>query len=231
MPEKLKAPEHLGIIPDGNRRWAEQNGLPVIEGHRRGYRTFRKIAPAAMDMGVKYVSAFGFSTENWERSEEEVTGLMSLLKWIAKKEVRSLDRENIRVRFAGSEEGLDSEIVGALRAAEEKTETNTRGQLILCINYGGQQEIVDAVRAIASEGLDPGQIDKKTIAEHMYVPDLPPVDLLIRTSGEQRMSNFMPWQASYAELMFPDKLWPDFTPEDLAGCINEFSERQRRFGG
>lgn len=230
MSETLKVPRHLGVIPDGNRRWAKENGKSTGKGHREGYRNVREIAGVAMDIGVEYFSVFGFSTENWNRPEKEVKGLMRLLKWIADTEVKNLDRENMRIRFSGSEERLDPAIVEALRSAEERTEDNTRGQLVMCINYGGQQEILDAVRAIVAEGHEPEEIDGETIASHMYVPDLPPVDLLIRTSGEQRMSNFMPWQAAYAELMFPDALWPDFTPENLTACFDEFAQRQRRFG-
>lgn len=229
MSEKLKVPKHIGIIPDGNRRWAKERHLPPIEGHRQGYRTARKIASSAMDRGVDYVSIYGFSTENWKRPPDEVTALMGLLKWIAKREVRTIDREDIRVRFAGREEGLDTDVVEALRDAEERTKDNQKGQLVMCINYGGQAEIADAVKAIAAEGIEPDDIDEETVASHLYLPDVPPVDMVIR-SGEQRMSNFMPWQAAYAELMFSDKLWPDFTPADLEVCIEDFSARQRRFG-
>lgn len=230
MSEKLKVPKHIGIIPDGNRRWARKRHLPAIEGHRQGYRTARNIASRAMDMGVDYVSIYGFSTENWKRPPEEVTALMGLLEWItAKKEIRSIDREDIRVRFAGREQGLDSSIVEALRDAEERTKDNQKGQLVMCINYGGRAEITDAMKAIAEEGIAPEDINEDTIANHLYLPDVPPADMVIR-SGEQRTSNFLPWQAAYAELMFSDKLWPDFTNDDLEGFIEDFSIRQRRFG-
>ncbi|HEX5798331.1 MAG TPA: polyprenyl diphosphate synthase [Candidatus Saccharimonadales bacterium] len=229
-PEILKVPKHLGIIPDGNRRWAKRRGLPVIEGHRQGYRNVRSIARHAMDMGVEYVSVFGFSTENWRRPPEEVTALMGLLEWIAKRETKSLDKEGIRVRFSGKEEGLQPSIVKALRSAEDRTAQNERGDLVMCINYSGQEEIVDALKSIMSDGVDPEEVNKSTIESHMYLPDLPDMDLLVRTSGEQRISDFMPWKAAHAEFASSPRLWPDFTTEDLVGCIAEYGQRDRRLG-
>lgn len=230
MSEKLKVPRHLGIIPDGNRRWARKKHLPTEEGHRRGYHNVREIVPAAFDRGVGHVSVYGFSTENGDRSPSEVSGLMKLLKWIAKREIKSIDSEDIKVRFAGHAEGLDPEIVKALRDAEDRTSGNTRGEMIMCINYGGRQEIVDALRFAVEQKVTPGEVNEGLVTQGMYASDLPDMDLLIRTGGEQRISNFMLWQAAYAELMFSDKLWPDFTISDLGVCLDEFAGRDRRFG-
>ncbi len=230
MAEKLKVPRHLGIIPDGNRRWARKRHLPTEEGHRRGYLNVREIVPAAFDRGVGHVSVYGFSTENGDRSPSEVTGLMKMLRWIAKKEIRSIDREDIKVSFAGNEAGLDDDIVKALREAEQRTAGNTRGEMVMCINYGGRQEIVDALRSAVERRVKPEEVTEELVAQSMYVPELPDMDLLVRTGGEQRISNFMLWQAPYTELMFSDKLWPDFTTADLGVCLDEFAGRDRRFG-
>lgn len=227
-----KVPIHIGIIPDGNRRWAEVHGLGSLEGHMEGYRKFKSIARMAMDRGVKYLSFYGFSTENWQRSEEEVNGLMSIIKKaISAHEINQLNKDNIRFRFAGSEEGLSEDIVKSFRKAEAKTANNSRGELIICINYGGRREITDAIRQIVKEGMSLDAIDEQAVAKHLYVPDAPDMDLLIRTSGEKRTSNFMPWQAAYAELMFFDKLWPDFNETDLNQALEEYGvKRERRFG-
>lgn len=230
MTEALKVPEHLGIIPDGNRRWAKKRHIPSIEGHRRGYNRLRELSALAMDMGIGWVSTYGFSEENFGRSEEEVAEFRGMLKQIAKRDVKSIDRDNIRLRFIGRRERFDDETVKLLQSAEELTEGNTHGNLVVCLGYNGQDEIVDAVRAIVDAGLKPEEIDRETLADHMYVPEMPDMDLLIRTSGEQRTSGFMPYQASYAELMFSDKLWPDFTADDLTACIEDFGQRDRRLG-
>lgn len=230
MAEIIKVPRHVAIIPDGNRRWAKDKGLPAIEGHRQGYRNIKKIVKKAVELGVEYVSVYAFSTENWSRSKQEVSSLMVLLKWAAKNELRNIEKEDLRIRFAGSEHGLDPDVLQAIRKLEERTKNNKAGQFIVCVNYGGQKEIIDAVQSIVAKGFKPDEIDEKVINEHLYLPDIPPVDLLIRTSSEKRLSNFMPWQSAYAELMFPDKLWPDFTADDLEDCINEYAERRRRFG-
>lgn len=223
-------PRHLGLVLDGNRRWAQQKGLRPFEGHRRGYLRLKKIALAAFDRNVEYVSAFVFSTENWKRSEEEVAYLMDLLKWVAVSEVNKLHKKNIRVIFLGREEELDSSILKAMRSAEKKTAKNTGGTLALCLNYGGQQEIADAVRKLIRRGVDADDITPELISKYLYGPSLPPLDLIIRTSGEQRLSGFMLWSAAYAEIKFVIKYWPAFTVKDLEAALVDYAGRKRRFG-
>lgn len=223
-------PVHLGLILDGNRRWAREQGKPTYEGHKAGYESLKVIGKAAIKRGVKYVSAYVFSTENWKRSAEEVDYLMKLLLWVAKNEVSELHKENIRVRFLGEKDRLSKDILNAIAKAEEKTKDNTAGTLALCLNYGGQQEIVHAVNELIKESDEKKSITKADIEQHLYAPDIPPVDLLIRTSGEQRISNFMLWRAAYSELLFVDKHWPAFSEHDLDDALAEFASRQRRFG-
>ena len=223
-------PTHLGLILDGNRRWAVAKGLPTFEGHKKGYENVKTIARAAFDYGVKYVSAFVFSTENWNRSKEEVDYLMKLLLWVAKNEVKNFDKDNVRVRFLGSKERLSAEIIKAIEAAEEKTKNNTKATLAFCLNYGGQQEIADAVKHIVNAKISVQDITPGTIGKYLYAPDIPPVDFAIRTSGEQRISNFMLWRMAYAELYFAQPTWPAFTVEDLKTALQDFATRKRRFG-
>jgi undecaprenyl diphosphate synthase len=223
-------PRHLGLILDGNRRWANERGLRPFEGHRRGYLRLKKIALAAFERDVEYVSAFVFSTENWKRSREEVAYLMDLIQWVATYELNALHRRNIRVIFIGSSKGLDERIIKTIRAAEAKTSSNTGGTLVLCFNYGGQQEMVDAAASLIRSGIPADQLTPELMARHMYGPSLPPLDLVIRTSGEQRLSGFMLWSAAYAEIKFILKYWPAFTVEDLEEALSEYGSRERRFG-
>jgi undecaprenyl diphosphate synthase len=223
-------PVHLGLILDGNRRWAKANGLPQMEGHRRGYENLQNIALEAINVGVKYVSAFVFSTYIWNRSKEEVSYLMKLLLWVAKTETKRLDKEGIRVRFAGSRSGVNKQILKAIDEAEEKTKDHTRGTVIFCFNYGGQNEIVDAARRLLRKKVNPDTLTSQMFADSLYVPSVPEVDLIVRTSGEYRLSGFMLWRAAYAELMFVDKHWPEFSKQDLAGVLKLYAKRQRRFG-
>jgi len=185
---------------------------------------------AAFDRGVKYVSAFVFSTENWSRSQEEVTYLMDLLDWVFRYELYKLDKKNIRVMFAGSTEGLSDKILQGIRRTVEKTADNTGGTLVLCLNYGGQKELTDAVSKIISSGAKASEVTSMMIADNLYLPDIPPIDFIIRTSGEQRLSGFMLWSAAYAELKFVLKHWPAFTVKDLEEALADYSKRQRRFG-
>jgi undecaprenyl diphosphate synthase len=222
-------PVHLGLILDGNRRWARENGLPQLEGHKKGYENLLTIGLAAIDKGVRYVSAFVFSTENWHRSKEEVSYLMNLLTWVATHEVGKLHAKNIRVRFLGSRQKLSKGILRAIDSAEEKTKNNSGGTLALCLNYGGKQELVDAFSAIIARG-DQNDITEQLISDNLYAPEIPAIDLLIRTSGEQRLSNFMLWRAAYSELLFVEKHWPAFTEDDLNSAFTIYSNRQRRFG-
>lgn len=223
-------PRHLGLILDGNRRWARQNGLPPLEGHRKGYQNLKTIAEAAIDRGVQYVSAYVFSTENWDRTKEEVNYLMGLLFWVATEEINTLHKKNIKVVMVGSEERLSPKTIKAIRGAEKKTAGNTGGTLALCLNYGGHQEIVDATKKIITEGIPAEKVTSELITQHLYEPEIPPVDLIVRTSGEQRLSNFMLWRAAYSELFFIEKHWPDFNETDLNMALAEFASRSRRFG-
>ena len=232
MSDKLSnnVPMHLGLILDGNRRWAKDQGKPTYDGHRAGYENLKVIGKAAIKRGVKYVSAYVFSTENWKRSAEEVDYLMKLLLWVAKNEVKELHEENIRIRFLGEKTRLSKDIIKAITNAEEKTKDNTAGTLALCLNYGGQQEIAHAMNEILAENGQIGSITVDDIEQHLYAPDIPPVDLLVRTSGEQRISNFMLWRIAYSELLFVDKHWPAFNVDDLDMALGEYARRQRRFG-
>lgn len=229
MSAKPVVPKHLGLILDGNRRWAKQQGIPKLEGHRKGYENLKVIGLAALEAGVKYVSAYVFSTENWNRSKKEVDYLMRLLQWVVTDEVDEFHKQNIRVRFAGSKAGLSTKIVQLIDKAEAKTRQNNRGELIMCLNYGGHQELVEAFNTLQKSGAKE-EVTKQDIEDALYVSDVPPLDLIIRTSGEQRLSNFMLWRSAYSELMFVEKHWPAFTPDDLSTCLNEYARRQRRFG-
>lgn len=231
MRAKEKLPVHIGLILDGNRRWARENGLETLEGHRKGYDALKDIATHLFDRGVEYVSAFIFSTENWSRSKEEVDYLMDLALWVAKEEAEEYHRRNIRVLFAGDKKGIKPEILEAISNTEKKTAKNTGGTAILCFNYGGHREIIEATREIIKENLRPDEIDEDLFAKHLYVPDVPPIDLIIRTSGEQRISNFMLWRAAYSELMFLNKHWPAITTDDMDAALENFASRERRFGG
>jgi undecaprenyl diphosphate synthase len=222
-------PVHLGLILDGNRRWARERGLPTLEGHKIGYENLKTIALAAIDRGVQYISAYVFSVENWNRSPHEVKYLMKLLKWVATHEVNNLNERGVRVRFAGSYDGLSQSIIKAIQNAEQLTEGNSRGTVVFCLNYGGHQEIVDAANSLITRGERELTVDMLTFA--MYASDVPPIDLVVRTSGEQRLSGFMLWRVSYAELYFSQKYWPDFSESDLDEALQDYSTRKRRFGG
>ncbi len=230
MSEKI-IPKHVGYIVDGNRRWAKQRGIPAYEGHLAGYSNLHEIAAATFELGVKYVSAYVFSTENWKRSQSEVGKLMDLVLKTLASDIPILQKNNIRLQVVGSRENLKPKIIQAIEKAEAETAGNTAGTLALCFNYGGQNEIVDAVKKIVQLGKKADEITAELIEENLYNPDIPPVDLIIRTSGEQRISNFMLWRAAYSELMFVEKMWPDLTKHDVEEMLEEFNNRSRRFGG
>lgn len=232
MPEKTDSvPKHLGLILDGNRRWAKDQGLPTLEGHKKGYENLKDIAKYAFDHGVEYVSAYVFSTENWNRSAEEVDYLMNLIIWVSKHEIKQLDKNNIKVIFMGEADSLSKKVLDSMASAEDRTKDNTGGTLILCLNYGGKQEIAGAVNKILAKNPDSREVTAELIEENLYQPTIPDVDLIIRTSGEQRISNFMLWRAAYSELYFVDKHWPAFTEVDLQTALDDFAGRNRRFGG
>lgn len=223
-------PTHIGIIMDGNRRWAKEHGVTVAEGHKQGYLTLKHIAKAGLKRGIKYLTAYAFSTENWQRDKTEVEDIMKLLTWALKHEIKELHKEGIRVRFIGSKLKLGAATARAILHAEELTKDNTRATLLLCLDYGGQQEIVEAVKRIAESGIAPEDITPELITHHLYAPDVPPLDLVVRTSGEQRLSNFMLWEAAYSELAFVTKAWPDFDEQVLDEVLEDYANRHRRFG-
>lgn len=231
MPQNELIPKHIGLILDGNRRWARKQGLPTLEGHKKGYENLKTIAEAAHKRGVKYISAFVFSTENWNREKQEVDYLMDLLKWVVKNEVKEMHKKGMRVLWLGSRQQMDARLIKDIEAAETLTKNNTEGTLALCLNHGGHREIAEAAQRLVAAGQTAETINEATIASYIDQPDLPPIDLIIRTSGEQRLSNFMLWRAAYSELIFRDEPWPDFTVESLDQCLLEYSQRQRRFGG
>jgi undecaprenyl diphosphate synthase len=230
MDKQRTVPRHLGLILDGNRRWAQAHGKTTIEGHRQGYNNLKEIADEAFESGVEYVSAYVFSSENWQRSTSEIKDLIKLFVWVAKHEVDNLSKHGIRLRTIGSKVRVGKALVKAIHDAEEKTKDNQRGTLLVCLDYGGQQEIVDAMKRIMETGVPAEQITPELISRHLYAPDVPPVDLIIRTSGEQRLSNFMLWEGAYSELMFTHTTWPDFTKQELRSMLATYSERQRRYG-
>lgn len=224
------APIHIGLILDGNRRWAREHGLSVAQGHREGYENLKTICRAALKYGVRYVSAYVFSTENWQRDQQEVHDIMKILRWALKHEVKEFNKEGIRLRVVGSKAKLGAAMLTAIHDAEQLTEHNTRGTLLLCLDYGGQQEIVEATKRIAASGVSPEDITAEMIADNLYAPDVPPLDLIIRTSGEQRLSNFMLWESAYSELAFSKVNWPDFDEKALVRALRHYGDRQRRFG-
>lgn len=223
-------PRHIGYILDGNRRWARQNGLPTYEGHLAGYNALKDVLLETLQQGVRYASAYVFSTENWKRSEEEVGRLMGLFLRVLEADIPIFIENNVRLRVIGSREGLSEVLQKAIDSAEEKTKDLTGGDLLLCLNYGGQLEIADAVKKIVQLGVNPDEITPDLIAQYIYAPEVPPCDMIVRTSGEQRLSNFMLWRSAYSELMFIDKKWPDMCREDVARIIEEYKNRQRRLG-
>ena len=223
-------PVHVGFVLDGNRRWAKENGLPTLEGHSRGGDVVHDIAVAAFDRGVRYVSAYVFSTENWNRSEKEVNYLMGLVSKFLDKYLNEFHERGIKVVVLGRREGLRQKVLDSIRKSEETTAENTRGTVALCFNYGGREEIVDAAKKLITEGRTADELTTEVFEQALYNPEVPPIDLLIRTSGEQRLSGFMLWRAAYAELLFTDKYWPDYTEQDLDTALNEYAKRGRRFG-
>lgn len=224
-------PRHVGYIVDGNRRWAKKHGLPVYEGHLAGYNALKDVGIATLEAGAEYMSAYVFSTENWRRSADEVKHLMGLTLKVVTADVPLFNKYNVQLRIIGSREGVDPRIVKAMVAAEAATKDNTGGVFALCFNDGGQQEIVDAVKKIVHSGVKEDAVTTELIAQNLYLPDVPPMDLIVRTSGEMRLSNFMLWRAAYSEIIFLDKMWPEMTKDDVTAIIKEYSRRQRRFGG
>ena len=223
-------PTHLGLILDGNRRWANERGLPSLEGHSKGYDNLKDIAKAAFDRGVQYVSAYIFSTENWDRTKKEVSYLMSLALRMLTRDVAELNKENIKLIWLGRPNNLSAKLLKAIKNAEELTKNNTRGTLCLGFNYGGKLELADAFKILVEKGTKPDEITPDLISEYLYGDNVPAIDLVIRTSGEKRISGFMLWRIAYSELEFLDKYWPDFNSDDLDAALLSYSKRHRRFG-
>lgn len=228
---ELVIPTHLGFIVDGNRRWAKAHGLPTYEGHLAGYGVIKDIVIASIESGVKYVSLYAFSTENWKRDDSEVSKLMALMIRLSTTELKELKEHQIRVKFLGIKEGLNDKVLAAMEKIEQETAHLTAGTALLCFNYGGQREIADAAKRCVEDGLKPEQINEQAIADRLYSPEVPPADIIVRTSGEKRLSNFMLWRAAYSEFIFLDKFWPDMTKADIQEIIKEYNKRNRRFGG
>ena len=223
-------PKHVGYIVDGNRRWAKAHGLPTYEGHLAGYNALKEVGLATLAAGVEYMSAYVFSTENWKRSADEVKKLMGLTLKVLGSDVPEFNKNNVRLKVIGSREGVDPKIIKAIEKAEAATAGNTGGEFALCFNYGGQREIVDAVKKLVQEGVSTDEITEESIARHLYAPEVPPIDMVVRTSGEQRLSNFMLWRSAYSEFLFLEKNWPEMTKDDVTAIIKEYAKRQRRFG-
>ncbi|QNO36640.1 isoprenyl transferase [Protaetiibacter sp. SSC-01] len=228
-------PQHVAIVMDGNGRWANRRGLTRIEGHKAGEAALLDVVAGAIQVGVKHLSVYAFSTENWKRSPDEVRFLMGFNRDVLHRRRDQLNEWGVRVRWAGRRPKLWRSVIDELQFAERLTAHNSTLTLTMCVNYGGRTELQDAVRGIAREvaagRLNPERIGEKTIARHLYIPDMPDVDLFVRSSGEQRTSNFLLWQSAYAEMVFLDTLWPDFSREDLWRAIELYSGRARRFGG
>lgn len=231
MEKTVLLPNHVAIIMDGNGRWAEQHGLPRLEGHRAGVENIRPTIEYFNEQQIKYVTLYAFSTENWERPEEEVAGLLDLLEEAIEKEVPELHKRGVRISHLGRFEELPPNTQLAINKAIELTKNNTGMTFSLAFNYGGRIEILDAVRHIIADGIPPETIDENLFNRYLYTADLPDVDLLIRTGGELRTSNFMMWQTAYSEYYFTDTLWPDFTKKEAEKALIAYNQRQRRFGG
>ena len=228
-------PRHVAIIMDGNGRWAQQHHLPRLSGHEAGRKSVKQVVQAAIDHGVKYLTLYAFSVENWQRPREEVQGLMGLLRGVIREELSEMGKEGIRLRTIGRRQDLPEAVREELEAAIEKTKNNTRLDLILALSYGSRVEITEAVQSIAREvkagTLDPETVQEATVSAHLYTKDIPDPDLLIRTSGEMRVSNFLLWQISYAEIHVTPVLWPNFAKKEFAEALADYARRERRFGG
>lgn len=223
-------PQHIAVIMDGNGRWARKKGFARLLGHREGYKTLRGVLLAASELGIRYLTVYAFSAENWRRPEDEVAGLMKLIETAARDELRLMHRNNVRVQYAGRIDEVPAGLRKAIENGIETTKDNTGITFTLAINYGGRAEIVDAVKSIVASGADPASITEETVHEHLYNPDQPDPDLMIRTAGEMRWSNFLIWQSAYCELVVTDVTWPEFTPEELIEAVATYQKRTRKFG-
>jgi undecaprenyl diphosphate synthase len=230
-PELPEVARSVAIIMDGNGRWARRRGLPVAAGHRAGTRALRRTVEAGIDLGVRSLTVYAFSTENWSRPPEEVDALMEIFGETIERELPDLAEQGVRVRFIGRRDRAPVELQRRMAAMEDRTELNSRLNLWVAFDYGGRAELVEAARRIVESGVDAREIDENVFAANLYAPELPDPDLLIRTSGELRISNFLLWQLAYSELVFVDKFWPDFDAGDLRAALTDYASRRRRFGG
>ncbi len=235
LDEGSRVPRHVAIIMDGNGRWAQQRGLPRAAGHKAGAEAVRRALQAAADFGVEALTLYAFSSENWRRTEEEISDLTALMRFYLERELKTLEKERVQLKLIGDYSAFGGELVERLERAVERTAGNTRLTLVIALNYGSRSEIAGAAsklaQKVAAGELDPAAIDESAIGAELQTNDLPELDLLIRTSGEIRLSNFLLWQAAYAELLFLDVLWPDFDEAAFAGALQTFAARNRRFGG
>jgi undecaprenyl diphosphate synthase len=228
LPEVAHA---VAIIMDGNGRWAAGHGVSVADGHRAGSRALRPVVEAAIDLGIESLAVYAFSTENWSRSGEEVAALMEIFGETIERELEDLAAQGVRCRFFGRRDRAPDWLRSKMEELERATADKSRLQLWIAFDYGGRAEIVDAARRLLESGADPEDLDETALAASLYEPEMPDPDLVIRTSGEQRISNFLLWQSAYAEYVFTETLWPDFGPEELRAAIEEYARRRRRFGG
>lgn len=226
-----RIPQHVAIIMDGNSRWAKRRHLPTLAGHRAGTENIRKVIQAFADHGVKCLTLYAFSTENWNRPADEVSGLFGILVEVSGRETQELHRRGVQVRHIGSFENVPQHLQDAILRGVELTKHNDRMTLCIAFNYGGRKEIVEAVRRLVQEGVPAGQIDEAAISSRLYAADLPDPDLIVRTGGEMRLSNFLIWQAAYAEYFATETFWPDFGPKDIDAALQAYGQRKRRFGG
>jgi undecaprenyl diphosphate synthase len=222
--------KHLALIMDGNRRFARERGLPTLEGHRAGYQTVKKLGDWCLARRIEVVTLWAFSTENWKRAQDEVGYLMDLLEWSLRNDVGEFDKKGIRLKVIGQRDRLRPSIIEGINNAEERTKNNTKMTLVIALNYGGRTEIIDAMKRLVQAGISVDQIDEAKVTSAMYWPDMPEPDLIIRTSGEERLSGFLLWQAPYAELFWCKKNWPDFSEQDLDTALEDYTNRQRRYG-
>ena len=231
---ELKPPVHVAIIMDGNGRWAKARGLPRVAGHKRGAEAVRRTVTGAAELGIQYLTLYGFSSENWKRPAAEIDDLMGLLRLYLVNEIEELHQKGVRLRVIGQRSRLQADIVRLIEHAEQRTAANRRLNLTVALSYGGRAEIAEAARRAPPRRragrLEPAQVDERRFERFLYTSDMPDPDLLIRTSGEKRISNFLLWQCAYAELVFLDRLWPDFTRDDLEKAITEYHGRDRRYG-
>lgn len=231
MTKVSHVPRHIGYILDGNRRWAKKHGLPTYEGHLAGYNTLKDVIAATADSGVEFISFYTFSTQNWSRAEDEIRGIMSLVRRLFKTDIKELVKEGYRVVVMGGREHLPEDIVKMIDQVQELSAKGTRATLAMCFNYGGQEEIVRATKRLIEQGAAPDEITLDSFAEVLDHPEVPSCDLIVRTSGEERLSDFMLWRAAYSEFIFLDKLWPEMTKKDVDAILEEYATRHRRFGG